>query len=139
MVPIQKSIRFFIKILPVFFALVNPASTIAKPACIQNTNAAPIRNQTPKTIPFTDSKISPLINVPPHFSFISISFGPTAYLLRIKEKGTESSDSAPLLVIHYKDNLFFRQSTKNTKENKDSVKISLIFTKLYVCIQFFTF
>lgn len=43
----QKSIRFFIMMLPAFFALVKPASTIAKPACIKNTNAAPIRNQTP--------------------------------------------------------------------------------------------
>ena len=46
-VPIQKSIRFFIIMLPAFFALVKPASTIANPACIQNTNAAPIRNHTP--------------------------------------------------------------------------------------------
>ena len=48
-VPIQKSIRFFIRMLPVFLARVNPVSTIAKPACIQKTNAAPIKNQTPKT------------------------------------------------------------------------------------------
>ena len=46
-VPIQKSIRFFIIMLPAFFALVKPASTMANPACIQNTNAAPIKNQTP--------------------------------------------------------------------------------------------
>ena len=45
-VPIQKSIKFFMIIFPEFFALVKPASTIAKPACIQNTNAAPMRNQT---------------------------------------------------------------------------------------------
>ena len=50
-VPIQKSIRFFIMMLPVFFARVKPVSTIAKPACIQKTNAAPIRNQTAKIIP----------------------------------------------------------------------------------------
>ena len=49
-VPIQKSIRFFIMIFPVFFALVKPASTIANPACIQNTNAAPIRNHTPNNM-----------------------------------------------------------------------------------------
>ena len=30
----------------VFFDLVNPASTMANPACIQNTSAAPIRNHT---------------------------------------------------------------------------------------------
>ena len=48
-VPIQKSIRFFIMMLPAFFALVNPVSTIANPACIKNTNAAPIRNQMPNT------------------------------------------------------------------------------------------
>lgn len=47
-VPIQKSIRFFMMMLPAFLARVNPASTIAKPACIQKTSAAPIRNQTPK-------------------------------------------------------------------------------------------
>ena len=46
-VPIQKSIRFFIIILPAFLALVKPVSTIANPACIQNTNAAPIRNHIP--------------------------------------------------------------------------------------------
>ena len=56
-VPIQKSMRFFIRMLPVFFALVKPASTIAKPACIQNTNAAPIRNQTPKITPLISSVI----------------------------------------------------------------------------------
>ena len=44
-VPIQKSIKFFMMILPAFFALVKPVSTIAKPACIKNTNAAPIRYQ----------------------------------------------------------------------------------------------
>ena len=40
-VPKQKSIRFFIIIFPAFFALVKPVSTIAKPACIKKTNAAP--------------------------------------------------------------------------------------------------
>ena len=45
--PRTKSIRFFIMILPAFLARVKPASTIAKPACIKNTNAAPIRYQMP--------------------------------------------------------------------------------------------
>ena len=54
-VPIQKSIRFFIMIFPAFFALVNPVSTIAKPACIQKTRAAPIKNHTPKILLFTNS------------------------------------------------------------------------------------
>ena len=44
-VPIQKSIKFFMMILPAFFALVKPVSTIAKPACIKKTNAAPIKYQ----------------------------------------------------------------------------------------------
>ena len=44
-VPMQKSIRFFIKILPVFFARVNPASHMEKPACIKNTSAAPSSTQ----------------------------------------------------------------------------------------------
>ena len=30
---------FFMTILPAFFALVNPVSNIAKPACMKNTNA----------------------------------------------------------------------------------------------------
>ena len=57
-VPIQKSIRFFIIMLPEFFALVNPVSTIAKPACIQKTRAAPIRNHTPNNSASTADKIS---------------------------------------------------------------------------------
>ena len=36
---------FFIMMLPAFLALVKPASHIAKPACIQNTSAAPMRYQ----------------------------------------------------------------------------------------------
>ena len=56
-VPIQKSIRFFIRIFPEFFALAKPVSTIAKPACIQNTNAAPARNHIPKTKLLTSSLI----------------------------------------------------------------------------------
>ena len=66
-VPIQKSIRFFIRILPAFFALVKPVSTIANPACIQNTSAGPVRNQTPNTSPFKTLKISSVIIVPPRF------------------------------------------------------------------------
>ena len=34
-VPMQKSMRFFIKMLPVFFARVRPASHNAKPACMK--------------------------------------------------------------------------------------------------------
>ena len=60
-VPIQKSIRFFIRMFPAFFALVKPVSTIANPACIQNTKATPIRNQTPKMLLVTNSKISLVI------------------------------------------------------------------------------
>ena len=44
-VPIEKSIRFFMMMFPAFFARVNPVSTIAKPHCMKNTSAAPIRNQ----------------------------------------------------------------------------------------------
>ena len=42
-VPMQKSMRFFIKMLPVFFAQVKPASHIEKPACMKNTSAEPTR------------------------------------------------------------------------------------------------
>ena len=49
-VPMQKSMRFFIMMLPAFLALVKPVSTIAKPACMKKTNAAPMRNQIPKPI-----------------------------------------------------------------------------------------
>ena len=51
--------------LPVFFALVKPASTIANPACIQNTRAAPIKNQTPNTWSLITLKISSVIKIPP--------------------------------------------------------------------------
>ena len=33
--------------LPAFFARVKPVSTIAKPACMNQTRMAPIKNQTP--------------------------------------------------------------------------------------------
>ena len=41
----QKSIMFFIKMFPVFFARVKPASQSANPACIKKTNAAQISTQ----------------------------------------------------------------------------------------------
>ena len=49
-------------IFPAFFALVNPVSTIAKPACIKNTNAAPIKNQIPNTSVPTVSEICVIIS-----------------------------------------------------------------------------
>ena len=39
-VPIEKSIRFFMMMLTAFFARVNPVSTIAKPACMKKTRNA---------------------------------------------------------------------------------------------------
>ena len=56
-VPMQKSIKFFMMMFPAFFALVKPVSTIANPACIQKTSAAPIKNHTPNTMPLDCSKI----------------------------------------------------------------------------------
>ena len=44
-VPIQKSIRFFIRMLPVFLARVKPASHMANPACMKKTSAAPSNTQ----------------------------------------------------------------------------------------------
>ena len=44
-VPMQKSMRFFIRMLPVFLARVNPASHMANPACMKKTRAAPTRTQ----------------------------------------------------------------------------------------------
>ena len=65
--PIQKSIRFFMIMFPAFFALVNPVSTIAKPACIKNTNAAPIRNHMPNISLVAASKMLLSILTPPKF------------------------------------------------------------------------
>ena len=39
--PSTKSIMFFIRMFPEFFALVNPVSTMANPACIKYTRKAP--------------------------------------------------------------------------------------------------
>ena len=64
-VPMQKSIRFFIRMLPVFFALVKPASHMAKPACIKYTRAAPSRTQ----IVFTGENS---IILPPYVSLARI-------------------------------------------------------------------
>ena len=44
-VPIQKSMRFFMRMLPVFLARVKPASHMAKPACMKKTRAAPRSTQ----------------------------------------------------------------------------------------------
>ena len=68
-VPIQKSIRFFIIMLPAFFALVNPVSTIAKPACIKNTKPAPIKNQIAKLLFVASCKISCAFIVPSSILF----------------------------------------------------------------------
>ena len=43
---IQKSRKFFVRMLQVFLALIKPASTIPKPACMKNTRNAPSRTQT---------------------------------------------------------------------------------------------
>ena len=41
-VPMQKSMRFFMTMLPAFLARVKPVSTMAKPACMKKTSAAPM-------------------------------------------------------------------------------------------------
>ena len=41
----QKSMRFFMMMLPAFLARVKPHSTMAKPHCMKNTRMAPIKNQ----------------------------------------------------------------------------------------------
>ena len=42
-VPMDRSMRFFMTIFPAFFARVNPVSTIANPGCMKKTRAAPKR------------------------------------------------------------------------------------------------
>ena len=51
-VPIQKSIKFFMMMLPAFLALVKPVSTMANPACMKKTRAAPIKYQNSIVISF---------------------------------------------------------------------------------------
>ena len=41
MEPMTKSIRFFIRIFPAFLALVNPVSSMAKPACMKKIRIVP--------------------------------------------------------------------------------------------------
>src|SRR5690554_4610923 len=43
--PMEKSITFFIMMLPTFLARVKPDSTMAKPACIKNTSTAASKTQ----------------------------------------------------------------------------------------------
>ena len=59
-VPRLKSIRFFMMMLPAFFARVKPVSTIAKPACMKNTSAAAISVQ-PTSIADANTLMSMLI------------------------------------------------------------------------------
>lgn len=63
-VPIQKSIMFFMMMLPALLALVRPVSSIAKPHCMKNTSAAPIMNQIPPPLP----------NISDSNAFVSISY-----------------------------------------------------------------
>ena len=75
----QKSIRFFIMILPAFFARVKPVSTIAKPACIKNTSAAPMRNHTPNTSPDAVSRIN-FVTSSVNMGITSVSYMNAVYL-----------------------------------------------------------
>ena len=63
-VPRLKSIRFFMMILPAFLARVKPVSTIAKPACMKNTSAAPSRIQPASTACANAVKSMSMLNPP---------------------------------------------------------------------------
>ncbi len=65
-------------ILPAFFALVKPVSTMAKPACIKNTSAAPIRNHTPNTSLVTLSATISIISSAAIFIILHFSFSGTS-------------------------------------------------------------
>lgn len=56
--PNMKSTKFFIRILAVFFTLVNPASTSANPGCIKNTSIAASNIQTV----FSPKASSPIVS-----------------------------------------------------------------------------
>ena len=73
MVPRQKSSRFFMMMLPACFARVKPVSTMANPACMNQTRMAPIKNQTP-----VDPKMS--ITLPP--KKLILSFYPDQLTLK---------------------------------------------------------
>ena len=79
-VPIQKSIRFFIMMLPLFLAL-------AKPACIRNTGAAPIKNHTAKSCSFVSYVTS----------FLIVSF--ILNHSKTKKASTDFDPSTPLLSL----------------------------------------
>ena len=81
----QKSIRFFIIIFPAFLALVKPLSTMAKPHCIKNTSAAPIKNQTPNTLSETADKIESLIVFPPIVVSSKAEYSPKSGILSQSE------------------------------------------------------
>lgn len=44
MVPQTKSIRFFVQMLPAYFAPVKPVSTMANTVCMKKTSVAPSRS-----------------------------------------------------------------------------------------------
>jgi len=82
-------------ILPVFFALVKPASTIAKPACIQNTSAAPIKNHTEKTSVVVVSEIRLTIDsLIKSSSFYFIFFIQQAFYLKSSGSAARNQDFA---------------------------------------------
>ena len=62
MEPIEKSIRFFMRMLTAFLARVNPDSTIANPACIKKTRNAATSTHNVSAIYFASETFSPSID-----------------------------------------------------------------------------
>ena len=70
--PIETSIKFFMIILHTFFALVNPASTNANPACIKNTKNAAIQVHKMFESSLRISNVSILTSLIPIFNAVEI-------------------------------------------------------------------
>ena len=66
MVPSAKSMKFFMTMLPAFFALVSPVSTIANPGCMKNTRIAPSSVQVVSTEEYFPSASAAMIMVGVH-------------------------------------------------------------------------
>ena len=91
-------------ILPAFFALVNPVSTIANPACMKKTSAAPTRTQ----VVFTEEYI---VTLPFPIFFFPIIYGKIIY--NTGQKNRQNLSGISITKKRRREEILFRAFTKS--------------------------
>ena len=125
----QKSIRFFMMMLPAFLARVKPVSTMAKPACIQNTSAAPIKNQN-STVIFFHLLIS--IGVTPPPAMVSAGFDRWRYDKKCRAAASKKMlSSQGALALHIKEKRLKRSTSSDPVVYGRIIERHFLFVKMF--------